>query len=119
MKIKGKERKRKTHTITHPPPHHHHHHHHLPQNFLLPKPVLWANPGKPTLLGSHSHHLLVAKSSVEDNRVKTVYSQLGTPFIAKGVHFGNQDAPHDIPTLDPYALNMHSKSDSLFLVPMN
>ena len=110
MKIKGKERKRKTPTITH---------HHPLQHFLVPKLVLWVNLGKPTSLGNHSHHPLVAKSSVEDNHVKTVYSQLGTPFVAKGVHFGNQDAPHDIPKVDPFTLNGHAKSDSLFLVPMN
>ena len=119
MKNKGKRKEKKnTHTTTphpSPPPHHHHH----PQHLLPPKPVLWENPGKPALLCNHSHHLLVAKSSVEDNRAKTVYSQLGTPFVAKEVHFGSQDAPHDIPTLDPYAPNGHAKSVALLLVPMN
>ena len=94
MKNKGKEN---THTTTHPPPH-----------LLLPKPVLWANPDKPALLGSHSHHHLVAKSFVEDNHAKTVYLRLGTPFVAKGVHFDSQDVPHDTPKLDPYAPNEHA-----------
>ena len=75
MKNKGKRKEKKTHKTTpHPPPPPPPHHHHLPQHFLPPKPVLWVNLGKLASLGNHSHHLLVVKSSVEDNHVKTVYS---------------------------------------------
>ena len=108
MKNKGKEN---THTTTHPPPPHHHH-----QDLLLPKPVLWANPDKPKLLGSHSHHLLVAKSFVKDSHAKTMYMRLGNPFVAKGVHFDSQDVPHDTPTLDPYAPIEHATSSSLVVL---